>query len=67
MNDELFVRVIEFVKAKSRHRYCEDGFYSCPKSDGYFGYQDWKPVEERPCDCGAAAAIQLLKDLEQPN
>lgn len=44
-----------------KHYECEDGWYSCPKSDSYFGkdYEDY-PIEERPCLCGADEQNQKI-------
>jgi len=66
MRNELFIKVVDFVKSKTHHRYCEDGFYACPKSEDYFGRESGMPMKRRTCDCGAEEAIQLLKELENP-
>jgi hypothetical protein len=66
MRNELFTRVVEFIKSKTHHRYCEDGFYACPKNEEYFGLYSGIPIEQRQCNCDADEAVQLLKDLEQP-
>jgi len=66
MRNELFARVVFFIKSKSHHRYCEDGFYACPKNVDYIGYQSGTPIHKRECNCGADEAVQLLKELENP-
>jgi hypothetical protein len=38
------------------HTICEDGFYSCPKAEGYFGNED-----SDYCDCGADATNNLIE------
>jgi len=66
MRNELFARVVEFIKSKTQHRYCPDGFYACPKNEEYLGLYSGTPIERRVCNCDADKAIQLLKDLEHP-
>lgn len=64
MNDEMYNRIIKLLISISYHRYCEDGFYACPKNEDYFGSYDHTPIEQRPCECYGDDAAQLLKDLE---
>ena len=42
-------------KWHSRHYACEDNFYGCPKSEGYFGSDKYGK-----CDCGKDEADELL-------
>ncbi len=61
MRNDLFARILDFLESKSRHYECEDGFYSCPMADGYFG------TGAKKCDCGADEAQALLKEMiERP-
>ena len=56
-------RIARLLRDMARHRYCEDGFYACPKSESYFGSYDRTPIEQRPCECNGDEAAQLLKDM----
>ena len=42
-------------KWHSRHYACEDNFYGCPKSEGYFG------IPSSECCCGKDKADELLR------
>jgi hypothetical protein len=64
MKNELFSRIIDFLKEKQHHRSCDDGFYACPKAAGYFGHYDGVPLEKRKCECGADEASAILKEIE---
>ncbi len=66
MRNDLFTRVVFFVEERSHHRYCEDGFYACPKNPEYIGRDVNTPIEKRVCDCGADEAFKLLEDLRNP-
>lgn len=50
MDNKTRVEILrEAIKELRRgHSICEDGFYSCPKSEDYCG-----PEEHSECDCGA--------------
>lgn len=50
MNNKMRVQILrEALKELRRgHSICEDGFYSCPKSNDYCG-----PEEGGECNCGA--------------
>jgi hypothetical protein len=63
MNDETYTKVVKFLMAHTDHRYCEDGFYACPKSEEYFGIFSEIPIERRKCDCYAEEAQALLKEM----
>lgn len=53
--------LIEFLKTRFAHHYdCEDGCYSCPKSDGYFG-----PDKHEECSCGKDEADRLIREYEE--
>ena len=65
MKNELFVRIVKFLESNSHHRYCEDGFYACPKNDEYFGRYSGVPIEQRRCDCDADEAIAILKEIKE--
>jgi hypothetical protein len=52
--------LIEFLKTRfARHYDCEDGYYSCPKVDDY-----WGPHAYCGCDCGKEYADDLIKKYE---
>jgi len=59
---------LEWLESQTRrHHYCEDGYYSCPRSP--LDYQD---VEGKECDCGAdkfnaelAAIIAMLQQAAE--
>jgi hypothetical protein len=40
--------MLALENCKRSHTYCEDGFYSCPKDESYFGNDD-----SGKCNCGA--------------
>ena len=59
---------------KRRHYDPDDGFYACPRADGYFGSysESDTPVDKRPCYCGlddakaaAHAILALLARVEE--
>jgi hypothetical protein len=54
MKNDIFSRVLNFLESKSRHRYCEDPWYSCPENEDYIG-------PDSGCDCGAIEAQNLLE------
>ncbi|KKM80556.1 hypothetical protein LCGC14_1338630 [marine sediment metagenome] len=47
-----------FEKLRRTHMVCEDGWYSCPKTDNYIG-----PEDEDYCGCGADRANQIISEL----
>lgn len=47
----------------SGHEEVEDGFYSCPKAENYFGQYEGTPIEKRPCYCGYDKAANALADF----
>lgn len=50
--------LIDFLQRYfGEHRECEDGWYSCPKSESYLRDDD------RPCDCGKVVADALVARL----
>ena len=53
----IYTRIIKLLKAVAMHRYCEDGFYACPKSAESFGH------EGQPCNCNGDEAQAILDDL----
>jgi hypothetical protein len=54
-------KLIKFIQRwHSRHYECEDNFYGCPKSEGYFG-----PDRPDICICGKDEADKLLKEIKQ--
>ena len=40
---------------RRNHEVCEDGFYSCPKAEGYLGFE-----KEKVCFCGADEINALI-------
>jgi hypothetical protein len=55
---------------KVKHYLCEDGWYSCPKSESYLGDEyESVPIEKRPCFCGMdktnAKIDAALKETER--
>jgi hypothetical protein len=48
--------LVNFIRAYFRNHYeCEDNFYGCPKSEGYFG------IPSSKCYCGKDKADELLR------
>ena len=46
MENETYTKVVKFLMAHTGHRYCDDGYYACPKNEEYFGRWDDLPIEE---------------------
>jgi hypothetical protein len=58
--DDLLVNIgilrTVLLALRRNHEVCEDGFYSCPKAEGYFG-----PEDHDYCDCGADTTNALIE------
>jgi hypothetical protein len=55
---EKILKLREFIKSHFTHHYeCDDNFYGCPKSEGYFG-----PDSRDKCYCGKDDADVLLEE-----
>ena len=54
----------DFIRRQFKsHDECEDGFYSCPKAENYFGsWDDDTSGDPRPCECGYDEAMRLLSN-----
>lgn len=53
-------------RGAAEHYECEDGWYSCPKSESYFGSYSDTPISDRPCSCGQSLnldAATLLRAM----
>jgi len=58
---ENFDNLVAFVQRIAEHHSdCEDGFYSCPMAEGYFGTND--PY----CNCWCGIARELLGMKNEP-
>lgn len=60
---DLQERIVQLLRAVAKHNDCEDGFYACPKAEGYFGSYERLPMSQRPCECWGDDAAQLLIDM----
>jgi hypothetical protein len=56
---EPLLLALDTLKTKTHHNECEDGFYSCPKAENFYGSSDTK------CNCGADSVIEALASIEK--
>ena len=45
------------------HYECDDGWYSCPKTDSYFGHYEDEPISKRPCYCDKGRIKPIMDKL----